>query len=68
MLNICLGAAFVGYSYTYFNSIPYDKFAAEFGIVEHLTFYKGFLSFLTPFGAALGAITSHLILKHFSRK
>ena len=61
-MNLCLGAAFVGYSYTYFNSIPYDKFAKHIGITEDLTFYQGFLSFLNPIGAALGALVTNKIM------
>ena len=62
IMNLCLGGVFVGYSYTYFNSIPYDQFAETFGITEHLIFYKGFLSFLMPIGAAGGALISNFLL------
>jgi len=38
------------------------------GITENLVFYEGFLSFLMPIGAALGALVSQYILEYFSRK
>ena len=38
------------------------------GITENLVFYEGFLSFLMPIGAALGALLSQYILEYFSRK
>jgi hypothetical protein len=58
----------VGYSYTYFNSIAFEKLAENFGITENIIFYKGFLSFLMPIGAALGAMITNRILETFSRK
>lgn len=67
-MNLCLCAAFVGYSYTYFNSIDFDEYAKIIGVTSDLEFYQGFLSFLIPTGAAFGAYFSNLILENFSRK
>ncbi len=69
VLNLCMSAFYFGYTIQYLGTFDFEKTIMNvFDITMSPGIAKGLYNGCVPVGAGVGALTSFLLLKNFSRK
>lgn len=68
VLNICLSPFYFGYSIQYLGTFDFENIKTIFNITIDTETAKGLANGCVPIGGGIGALTSFIILKKFSRK
>ena len=68
VINLCLGSFYFGYGLAYFGTFKFDTIAEIFGIEGNIETVEGLLQGCIPVGGGIGALSSSIILKRFSRR
>ena len=63
-----LGAFYFGYTIAYFSSIEFDTIKDIYDVTWADSLAKGLLTGCVPIGGGIGALSSNIVMKKFSRR
>ena len=66
--TFALGTFYFGYTIAYFSSIEFDTLIKVYGISFDKTTAQGILTGCVPIGGGIGALSSDILIKRFSRR
>ena len=68
IINLSWGGFFFGYAIAYFGTFEFSTIAKLYSIEMDLNVAEGLLQGCIPVGAGVGALTTFILLKIFSRR
>jgi hypothetical protein len=66
--SFALGTFYFGYAIAYFSSIDFDAVATIYDITWDKTTAQGLLTGCIPIGGGIGALSSDILIRRFSRR